>query len=137
MDSLAPIPLPKPEVSLGARLTVLAREWGQGNEKSHSQLDRMRLKDKIRNALIIKRYFLRFMGRLDLQLWTRIAAVNRRRNNVGQASRLLWPRSGQTRTRLRRWAGETPALRLRFTFYVLLPAWRAIAFSRPGVKLAP
>src|SRR6266545_6230112 len=41
--------------------------------------------------------------------------MNQRAAGVGQASRLPWPRSGQTGTRLRRWAGETPALRWRRT----------------------
>ncbi len=40
------------------------------------------------------------------------AGAARRSVNVGQASRLPGPRSGQTGKRLRRWAGETPALRI-------------------------
>jgi hypothetical protein len=35
-DSLAPIPLPNPELALAARLSVLARELGQGNENNHA-----------------------------------------------------------------------------------------------------
>ena len=42
----------------------------------------------------------------------RIALLNRRSVDVGPASRLPGPRSGQTGKRLRRWAGETPALRI-------------------------
>ena len=55
LDSLAPIPLPNPDVSLAARLTMLAREWGQGNENSHFQLDRVPLNDKMPDTLVIKR----------------------------------------------------------------------------------
>jgi hypothetical protein len=46
-DSLAPIPLPNPEVSLPARLTVLAREWGQGNENSHAHMDRVQISQNL------------------------------------------------------------------------------------------
>jgi hypothetical protein len=52
LDSLAPIPLPNPEVSLAARLTVLAREWGQGNENRHVQCIRVHLNDKLADTLI-------------------------------------------------------------------------------------
>jgi len=67
--------------------------------------------------------------------------------NTYQASRLPWPRSGQTEARLRRWAGETLGLRWRLSHFAKCdsaqgmearlsnnPA-RAARQSRPRVRL--
>ena len=47
--------------------------------------------------------------RISRNIFSRIEPLNRRADNVGQASRLPWPRSGQRRTRQLRRADETPA----------------------------